>query len=556
MPSPFSKSCAVLLFLIFASSAPGQSVSIRPLPNSALEWKSLMEQDSEGFTIFPKSEDRRFVFISSSQGSDANDGLTDQTPVETISRAMQLMRNGHPDRLLFKRGDIFRYKNINTVFSRGGRSVVEPMMLGAYGDGHLPRPIIACDLQMGGRFQPSYLVIQDLDFYQDVLDPASPNYDPHTQEKDLGRGISFLAIGQFMWIENCRFRDIGCALELQTGRQRYHGLIIRRCIIQDDFSDNSHSQGLYLYNVEDVLIEENLFDHNGWNPRLSGAGQTIFNHNMYIQHGKWGEEFNIIVRNNISARASSHGCQLRPGGILENNLFLDNPLAAFVAYGASIVRNNVVLGGAAINKDPRGKGLDVLNCPAVLVEDNIIAHKNDPINSMSALAYSPLLREAPATDGIAEYRNNIVYDWSGNAFEAGPLGQSLWVHNNYFSTYGGSLISLREFSPACRFSDNYYFGDGKTPFSINNHWYDLHGWQTATGDNSGTKTVQFVDPTRDITSYAKLIGLSDDSDEGFLAAARQQCRGHWDPRLTAAAVNDYIRAGFALKSAPTTQASQ
>jgi hypothetical protein len=526
------------------------AVDIRQIPNDAVQWQSFLDQDDAGFTIFPRADGRRFVFMSESEGNDGNDGLSDQSPIRTIKRALQLLRNGSPDRLLLKRGDTFRNKNFNDVFSRGGRSVLEPMMIATYGDPQLPRPIIACNLALGGRNPPSFLVIQDLDFYADKLDPASPNYDPQAKDTHQGLGINMLAIGKYLWIENCRFRDLGCALELQTTRERYHGLVIRRCIVQDDFSNSAHSQGIYLYNVEDVLIEENLFDHNGWNANVPGAGQSIFNHNMYIQHGNWGEAFNIIVRNNISARASSHGCQLRPGGILENNLFLDNALAAFTAYSASVVRNNVVMGGRAINNDPRGKGLDVMNCPAALIEDNIICHKNDPVNSMPAFGYNPLLKEAPADEARAEYRNNIVYDWSGNALDVQSLGRSLWVHDNYFETYGGWIISLPKFDDRVRIENNHYVSDGNQPFTITKQRYTLQDWQAVTGDNSTDKPLNFADPSRDIASYAKSIGLADASVEGFLNAVRQQVRGHWDKRLTAAAVNDYIRAGFAVKETP------
>ena len=540
--------CVLACALIARAQTRPDAVEIRALPNSAIEWQALMEQDESGFTIFPSPEDRRFVFMSSSEGSDDNDGLTDESPIRTIKGALRLMRNGHPDRLLLKRGDVFRAPNINDVFSRGGRSVIEPMMIGAYGDPRLPRPIIACNLAFGGRNLPNYLVIEDLDFYADMLDPDSPTYDPNARNTHQGEGINMLSPGQFMWIENCRFRDEGCALELQTGKGRYHGLILRRCQIIDDFSNSAHAQGIYLYNIEDVLIEENLFDHDGWNDHVNGAGKTIFNHNMYIQHGKWGETFNVIVRNNIIARASSHGCQLRTGGILENNLFLKNPMGAFVAYSASVVRNNVLLGADSTGPgNPRGQGLTVMNCPAALVEGNIMAHKNDSVNTLSALSYQPLLREAPADDARAEFRHNIVYDWTGAAFEVRSLGQSLWVHDNYFSTHGDWLITMNVFDGRCRFEHNHYLSEGDEPFSIDKTQFNLHDWSFGAADNSDSSPEDFLDPNRDISTYAASIGLKDTTLEGFLNAARGNCRGHWDPRLTAAAVNDYIRAGFALK---------
>jgi hypothetical protein len=547
---------ACVIFSTFPARAQTQPspVNLRTERNDAVWWLTLMDKDAHGFTIFPRAEDRRFVFMSSSQGSDSNDGLTDDSPIRTIKAALKLMRNGYPDRLLLKRGDTFRAKNFNDVFSRGGRSVIEPMMIASYGDPHQPRPVIACNLALGGRNYPNFLVIQDLDFYADLLDPDSPTYDPQAKDSHQGEGINMLSPGHYMWIENCRFRDLGCALELQSRTDRYHGLVLRRCQIIDDFSNGSHSQGIYLFNVEDVLIEENLFDHDGWNDKVPGAGKTIFNHDMYIQHGNWGDDFNIVVRNNIIARASSHGCQLRPGGTLENNLFLKNPNSAFVAYSTSIMKNNVVLGSDNIGPgNARGQGLEVLNCPAVIVEDNIIAHKNDPVNNLSAFSYHPLLKEAPANQAIAEFRNNIVYDWTGPAFSARALGKSLWVHNNYFSTHGNFLITLDEFDPRCRFEHNYYVSEADQPFSIDKTQMTEQDWCAQTADTPNTVPIEFTDPNRDIATYAASIGLKDATLEGFLNAARQNERGHWDPRLTAPAVNDYIRAGFALKNPTTTK---
>ena len=36
----------------------------------------------------------------------------------------------------------------------------------------------------------------------------------------------------------------------------------------------------------------------------------------------------------------------------------------------------------------------------------------------------------------------------------------------------------------------------------------------------------------------------------FMQRAREQSRATWDPRITAAAMNDYIREGFGLPEAP------
>ena len=107
-------------------------------------------------------------------------------------------------------------------------------------------------------------------------------------------------------------------------------------------------QGMYISGVDGILIEENLFDHNGWDEQIEGAGATMFNHNIYMStsNPNWDK---IAVRGNILARASAHGLQLRSGGLVEDNLFVQNAINLNVGYhkGASlsgacgIVKNNV-----------------------------------------------------------------------------------------------------------------------------------------------------------------------------------------------------------------------
>jgi hypothetical protein len=67
-------------------------------------------------------------------------------------------------------------------------------------------------------------------------------------------------------------------------------------------------------------------------------------------------------------------------------------------------------------------------------------------------------------------------------------------------------------------------------------------------NETGTKlepAVRFPDPDRTIETYAKSLGLGSALD-AFMQAANNQSRAHWDPRLTAGAVNDYIRQGFGM----------
>lgn len=542
------------------TSRPSQSLAVKlPAfePNSALRWLKMIGQDSVGFTDFPLGHGARIILISSSEGSDFNDGQL--RPVKTLRKAMSLMNPHSPDRLLFKRGDVFSRASINANIGRGGASFLEPMVIGAYGDIRLPRPVLEGGISLGDKKNhPEFLAIQSLDFYAASRDPGRRGFDPNHPDKTQPTGINMFANGSCLWIEDCSFRYFGVGITLQSPGEGYKTVIIRRCLFADNYDPDHHSQGIYASGLDGVLIEDNVFDHNGYNERVPRANRTIFNHNIYVQHADPGDNLHYIVRGNISARASSHGCQLRPGGLLRNNLFLKNPLAAFVGYGASAVVYNVVLDADSIDKDhPRGQGLQVLNCDPVLVEGNIVAHKKDAINGMSALDYDPVNKEYGPLPSRGEFANNIVYDWAGPAFQTGSTPTSLFVHDNVLDE-NDVLMMLADLPKRFEFMRDDYRSDRPRPFSIAGKEMDEAQWSGITGEAPAQGKADFIDPARDIATYAASIGLADASLDGFLAAARQQRRGHWDKRLTAAAVNTYIRRGFMLKAGgapwrPTTE---
>ncbi len=65
-------------------------------------------------------------------------------------------------------------------------------------------------------------------------------------------------------------------------------------------------------------------------------------------------------------------------------------------------------------------------------------------------------------------------------------------------------------------------------------------------EGRGGRPLDFPDPDRTAETYIGALGGPGTFD-AFLAAVRSQRKGHWDPALTAAAVNDYVRAGFGMK---------
>ena len=55
----------------------------------------------------------------------------------------------------------------------------------------------------------------------------------------------------------------------------------------------------------------------------------------------------VVVRGNVFANASSHGLQARAGGIIENNLFLKNPIGMVFGNGTSFTPGGVRAGSPA-----------------------------------------------------------------------------------------------------------------------------------------------------------------------------------------------------------------
>ena len=376
-----------------------------------------------------------------------------------------------------------------------GRSGTEPILISSYGSG--ARPLIETpansDLAIGASNHGSVgsnVAIVGLEFYDYTRDPSNPNYAGQGTG-DHG-GMFFVSQLNNLLVEDCKF-------SFYTGNSIQGSgsgnVILRRDVIVDTYNTNAHSEGLYVDNVANLILEQNLFDHNGWNTSIPGAEANIFNHDLYIQNTSGLP----TVIGNIFANASATGAQFRPGGTIVGNLFVSNPISLQVGSteagmfaSTATVTGNVILDGNDINNDPatgpRGEGIILLpDTGLVTVQNNIIAH------DLSQRPYGEGIYLDPAA-GNDVVTNNIIYQWTG---ELGAI-----VNDG-----SGNTIS---------------------PNAI---------------DNSG-----YLDPNRSVGSYMASLGGNATLD-AFLAAARNQSKSNWNPQYTADAVNSYIQAGFNITGA-------
>jgi hypothetical protein len=479
-------------------------LALRPLAAAtAFAYGDLPVAD-DGYLTWPLSADARLVHVSNA-GNDANDGATPETAVATLTRANSLLRPGFPDRMLLRSGDTWTGTKLDLGI--GGRSLAEPMIVGRYGIG--ARPLIRLGLE--ASFISSVtgtlknLVLDGLELTCPAKDPADPAY--------AGSGTS--KVGAFyagngcanIVIHDCRFRFQQVTAGNQYAAGEVRKLILWRTVIGEAWSTSSqstHCQGLLAESVVGLLVHECVFFRNGWHPVARPDG-TVFDHNLYIQ----GNCQQVTVRGTISADAASHGCQLRPGGVLANNAFIRNPLATFAGWNPAgavpnhvWVHHNSVLEGRNITKDlVRGWAYQMMANPSATWEYNLALDQTEGI--MNQGGFMP--PKDAEWDGVPmlhplRCRFNLVRDWSREA--PSVLG-----------------IYTSEVNPA-RVS--------------------VEGNRLLTGDETDVP-----DARADLLGYMRSLGHAvadrDAAYDLFMAKAQEQRRGSHDPRYTAPALNAWLR---------------
>jgi len=505
----------------------------------------------DGWTKLTPSVDTRTVYVSSGSGSDLDDGLSPSTPKRTLAAAKALLRHGFPDRLLLKRGDV--WNESLGQWKKSGRSANEPMVVSTYGN-ETARPLLRTGLaggiwSNGGGGSPATidnLAFVGLHFFADGYSGDG-----------VCVGVQLLQPGSHVLIEDCKIEGYRDNVVFQGYSGRHTDYRLRRSVILDAYSIHAiggHSQGLYAYAVDGLLIEENVFDHNGWNENVPGAGADIYSHNLYIDN----DNTSVVVRGNIISNASSHGMQLRPGGSVINNLFLRNSIALSVGGGNSPdpdgvtadVRGNVILDGKDIDAaNPRGWGMWFGNIASGRVVHNVIAN--------NTLGTQPSVMILDGSPGIGIHdlviENNILFNWGGSLLVNGDSLQitniDLIDNDVQNTTWQTPLLehTLASSAAIIDSSSNHLFCQllpASAWTTIELVPRPLSFWFSLVGDTtSAVEEVAYADAARSAASYnASLGGVP--TLGAFLAEVRLQAFGNWRLAYTAVRANRYIRAGF------------
>jgi hypothetical protein len=279
----------------------------------------------------------------------------------------------------------------------------------------------------------------------------------------------------------------------------------------------------------------------------------------------------LIFRRNIVTRASATGIQARPGGLVVDNLFIENPVAVNhgVVVGGTLtsggvtgeVSNNVILNGNDIaGFQILGFGIQTANISAerggVVVANNIIAH------SVSAEPKGRGINVSDAGLGaeLLTIENNIIYNWP-NGIDFRDNG------GDEFDRYGTVLVRNNDFQDVMSIRDGQprplirMRGKAEVTFSGNayhsldnlNDWFRVNSdpaflsfddWAAFIGETGGESVqVPYVDPNRNIESYDADVLGGDGTLESFIEAVKLN---FLEDGYTAADVIAYIQEGFAV----------
>jgi len=513
-----------------------------------------------GWTEFIESADTKKIYVSSSTGDDANDGSTPEKAVKTLTKGKSLLRDMMPDWMLLKRGDVWTESFGN--WQKSGRSETERMLVTTYGDDP-KRPLIKTGTEtalsaLSGTL--AHIAFVGMHFYAHTRDPDSAEFKGAAGNE----GIRWLTTTDDLLFEDVMVQYYaGTNMTIQGAITNFK---LRRSIIVDAYNQASisHSNGIYIQDVKGVLLEENVFDHNGWNNNAKlaglGTGQTIFNHNVYVQ--VTCED--LTIRGNITTRASSHGFQARPGGIVENNLVIDNPIGfsfGLVEGSANpkpggvtgTVAGNVIRDAGDISAtNPRGIGMQVGNIQSATIENNILAHDKSAEAYGAAMEFTRKAQPQVPDEKIQNLtvKDNIIYDWRGGIrISTGALTAVAFSNNDIQSPLRGTALVLyfsMGFNAGSSYSGNHWFTSEAAGnwFTVNGMNQSFAQWLTTSGEQGATNMlVDYLDEERKLGSYHGTLNKEATFD-AYMAAVRQQNRMNYQIEYTAKGPIDYIRAGF------------
>jgi len=578
-----------------------------------------LPKDADGWTIFTPSTDTRIVYLSENGndstcnyytadniGADPFNPSGTVVPCATMAKALSLTRDGYPDWILLKRGQVFRFNlNRDTLPAHSGRSGAEPFLISWWGgSGDLPswRPASADSEIWGMTFRTlKYIAIANIEIYDDFSDPSSSVYNgnkvntSHVIYGYTGAGEEKSGL----MFEGDRFKNIAFNMQCDVAKSIKQNIFYRNVAI-----DLNSFAGQYLGTCSECVFEENIWDHNGWyDMTYPEGGDRVRNHNVYLTPGD-----DTVFKNNILSRPCNTGTkfvidshQVAPddGDIychnlaVKNNLYVDTNIAigGFSNNGQIKHRvknarfiDNVIINSAYTRPSLQNLAwaIGIDGADGVEIARNLFAHMAPDTDMIRSIGLHAALGDGTPAYNAEPYgdRNLVVHDnifiqnaynsttdepkWDAHINISGLLDLTgVKFENNIFDSKNNQYTwgQLRWYSDdraggsgailnGVTFSNNTYNNTAKDVTFIwptpDSEKLTPAQWKAQWEPTAKFEEPAYPDPTRDIPAYMQHIG-DGSTLEDFYSKIRGMSRINWDPKFTAQVINDWIRAGYFVR---------
>ncbi|HAC62425.1 MAG TPA: hypothetical protein DCF68_02525 [Cyanothece sp. UBA12306] len=562
--------------------------------------------DQNGWTIYKPSVNSRIIYVSSEEGNDQtaqfyspNSQEVGQNPFlpagkvkpfKTIDAALKEARNNSPDWILLKKGDIW-YENIKEL--KNGASKNAPSLVSSYGQ-DTQRPLLKTDTREALIVPKNihFAVLSGIDFQGINKSNKNSSRDGIKLVNRKGEQIKYFLL------EDCTIRNYKHNLIfLNSGVMK--NFVIRRNLILDAYTvpekkeQKAISSGL-LATGANFLLEENIFDHNGWkiqrkpnndwvDPRKGQA--TWLNHNTYFPNPR-----GVIFRENLFLRSSSiqnkWTADDQPGSgkdvIIDNNFYLDGEIGISMGgnkqgplrFANIKIVNNVMLNIGRSRPTNRNLAwyLEIQDWDGGLVANNLLIHQ--PKIEVDSTYGILIGGSSVGQTRNVTIKNNLLYNLYSRlgGIVLASIGQreNIQFNNNQiqFPRLKTSIINSYTDLTGFSFHNNKYYSDALLPKWVGlvndnfdyNKWIkdsarmqwnylpkkdiDWKMWRKISQDkNSKQQRLKYPNPERTIEEYnGKISGKA--SYEDFLRQIRKQSKSSWRKEYTADAINDWFREGF------------
>ncbi|MCD9020673.1 right-handed parallel beta-helix repeat-containing protein [Cohnella silvisoli] len=385
-------------------------------------------------------------YVSSSSGSDSNNGTSPSTPWKTLANVGS--KSYMPgDQILLKSGDSW---NEQLSISNSSGTAANPILLSSYGSGNKPK--------INRNMQPLDKCI----VFTNVGGWKVTNLDIG----NAGVGITFFyddSYGHdYIWVENVYFHDIYGIDQLHPPASGIFYQYSSAIAIGGDVKTAGRADYTMIQNITITNCIS-----NGGGALLGSVGQVLVSPepaNVY-----WMKK-NVVITNSVSNNNAIYGIVIAEvdGGYMDNCTFLFNGQQQITVGSAAImigniknytVKNSEFAYQQRQGTDPDGDGIDFeLRCYDVTFLNNYIHHNA----AVGALFYgnSGFVSNRVVLDGNRFQYNNQnggnpsgyeIYFYTPNGNDNGSI-----INNEYYAMAGIGFVNAHSSTVSMSNNKNYY----------------------------------------------------------------------------------------------------